>query len=264
MSAKRDRRRSDIARFLEVYRGFGAPAGNAAEQTVWILLQSHGTKEGATKASKALWGHLLDVNELRVSKATQIASVIHRHVKNDAVRVGEQLRGFLRRWHRDHHTIDFGIAARMTPDQVRKYLTSAEDHAREMALALFVHFCAVEEEIAKAEAAPPPEGEKPKKRPEKDITVAANRLRVFATISAHGSATCRTKLVNCAKCLDEAWQYAPLPPRGEAEAAPAAPAPAAPPTKTKTRKNQTKGGGTTRPRTTRTARRRTTKKSSRR
>jgi len=257
--AKRDRRRTDIAKFLEVYRGFGAPEGSAAEQAIWVILARHGTKEGATRALKALWRRYVDVNELRVAKATEIASLIQRNVKNDAIAVASQVRGFLRRWHKDQHTIEFAAAERMTPDQARKYLISAEGFGREMALALFLHFCAAEIEAEEAVAVS--EG-KPKKRPEKDVTVSANRLRLFASFSAFGKASSRSVPPNAARALAKAWSYAPLP----AEPGPKRSAKKKKTTAKKaTKKTAKKGGGAARPRTTRSkTKRRTSKKSSRR
>ena len=58
----------------------------------------------------------------------------------------EDARGFLRRFHKDQHTIDFAITRAMTVEQLRKYLAGAEDFVREMALALFVYYCAAEVE----------------------------------------------------------------------------------------------------------------------
>jgi hypothetical protein len=272
-SGKRDRRRSDIAKFLEAYRSFGAPQGNAAEQAIWVILSRHGTKEGANKALSALWRRYVDVNELRVAKSSHIAIHIGSHVKNDAMEVAEQVRGFLRRWHKDQHTVEFQRANEMTPEQLKKYLSNVDEFGREIALALFLQLCAAEA-VAEAEEAAP-DADPKKKRAEKEVTASANRLRLVTAFAAQGKVTAKSAQANNSRALAKAWTYAPLP------AKPAAPQPAGDGPrstsrktgrKTTTRKTTsnaaaapTKGGGTVRPKTTRAARvRAASKKSSRR
>ncbi len=258
--ASRDKRRADIARFVKNYRDLGAPAGTAGEQTLWVILARHGSKEGATRALRALWRRYVDINEFRVAKATEIATVIQRNVKNDPYRVAEQLRGWLQRFHKDHHTVDFGITREMTAEQLRKYLANAESFVQEMALALFIYYCAHEVAL-EAEAAAPADDAKPRKRPEKEITAVAERLRMLTATAAKGSVVAKTRQALAARGFSRAWAFSPLPDPAGAGAKKAA-------TKKKpvrkTAKAAARGGGTSRPRTRTTRTRRTVKKSSRR
>lgn len=209
-AARRDRRRPDLAKFVEVYRGFDAPGGDAAGQAIWIILARHGTREGATKAVGALWRRFVDANEFRVAKVTEIAYIIERYIKNERIHVAEQARGFLRTYFKEFQSTDLSATEGLTPDALRKYVSRLGEHTKEIALALALHYCtkeiAEESEQALAEA----EG-RPHKRPEKELTAAANRLRMLFTFAAHGSATCKSKLVNCSRCVARAWSYSPLP-----------------------------------------------------
>lgn len=251
----RDKRRADIAKFLKAYRDFGAPAGSAAEQTIWIILQRHGSKEGATGALKALWRRFVDINEFRVAKGSETGAVIQRYVKNDPYRVADEARGFLRRFHRDQHTVDFGITESMSVEQLRKYLSNVKSHLQPLALALFVHYC-LQEEAAESAAAVAEAEPKAKKRPEKEITLAAERLRLLAAVAAAGQVVAKTRQTSAARNLEKAWSYSPLP-----EPAPVAAASGH--GKASKVKAANKGGGAARPRTTRTARTRSTKSSRR-
>lgn len=258
--ASRDKRRADIARFVKNYRDLEAPAGTAGEQTLWVILARHGSKEGATRALRALWRRYVDINEFRVAKATEIATVIQRNVKNDPYRVAEQLRGWLQRFHRDHHTVDFGVTREMSAEQLRKYLANARSHVQEIALALFIYYCAHEVAL-EAEAAAATEEAKPRKRPEKEITAAAERLRMLTATAAKGSVVAKTRQALAARGFSRAWTFSPLPDAAAAETKRAT-------TKKKpvrkTAKAAARGGGTSRPRTRATRSRRTVKKSSRR
>ena len=187
-AASRDRRRSDLAKFVETYNKLEAPDGNAFEQAVWLVLARNGTKEGARRAWEALQVRFIDINEIRVSKLDEIAPIISPHVKNDAEDVSWYLRGLLREVMRTQHQMSFEFAEAMTPDQLKKYLQSLESFRQEVAMALALHFC--RQEIEAEAGLAPAEGEtKPKKRPEKEITVAANRLRLLFTCGAHGTVT---------------------------------------------------------------------------
>ncbi|MHC4134445.1 MAG: hypothetical protein ACYTDU_13360 [Planctomycetota bacterium] len=258
--ASRDKRRADIAKFIRNYRDLGPPAGTAGEQTLWVILARHGSKEGATRALRALWRRYVDINEFRVAKATEIATVIQRNVKNDPYRVAEQLRGWLQRFHKDHHTADFGITREITADQLRKYLANAEAYVQEIALALFLYYCGHEVAL-EAEAAAAAEEGKPRKRPEKDVTAAAERLRMLTATAAKGSVVAKTRQALAARGFSRAWAYSPLPRAGAAE--PKNVAAKKKPVR-KTAKAAARGGGTPRPRTRATRSRRTAKKSSRR
>jgi hypothetical protein len=207
-AARRDRRRQDIAKFVEVYRGFGAPAGDAASQAIWVILARHGSKEGATKAVAALWRRFVDTNELRVAKMTEIAYIIERHIKNERIQVAEQIRGFLRTFFKESQSTNFAATESMTPDALKKYVSRLGTHTEEIALALALHYCALEVAEESERAVAEAEG-RPYKRPEKELTAAANRLRMLFTFAAHGMATCRAKLVNCSRCVAKAWTYSP-------------------------------------------------------
>ena len=211
-AASRDRRRSDLAKFVETYRKLDAPEGNAFEQAVWVVLARNGTKEGATRAWKALQVRYIDINEIRVAKLSEIAPVIARHVKNDPEDVAWYMRGLLREIMRTQHQMAFEFAEEMTPDQLKKYLQSLESFRQEVAMALALHFCRQEIEIEQGLA--PAEGEtKPKKRAEKEVTVAANRLRLLFTCGAHGTVTTSSKEGNSARAFTKAWSFRALEPR---------------------------------------------------
>ena len=259
--ASRDKRRADIAKFIKNYRDLEVPAGSAGEQALWVILARHGSKEGATRALRALWRRYVDINEFRVAKATEIATVIQRNVKNDPYRVAEQLRGWLQRFHKDHHTVDFGITREMTAEQLRKYLANAVEYVQEIALVLFLYYGSHEVAL-EAEAVSVAEEEgKPRKRPEKDITLAAERLRLLAATAAKGSVVAKTRQAMAMRGFARAWAYSRLPDGGAS--APKDGASRKSPVR-KTAKAALRGGGTARPRTRATRTRGTAKKSSRR
>ena len=211
-AASRDKRRSDLAKFVETYTKLEAPEGDAIEQAVWVILARNGTKEGATRAWKSLQARYLDINEIRVAKLSEIAPIIARHVRNDAEDVAWYLRGFLREIMRTQHQMAFEFAEAMTPDQIKKYLQSLESFRQEVAMAMALHFCVAEIEAEAGLA--PLEGEtKPRKRAEKDVTVSANRLRLLFTCGAHGTITTTGKEVNSARAFVKAWSFGPLEPR---------------------------------------------------
>jgi hypothetical protein len=100
----------------------------------------------------------------------------------------------------------------MTPDQLKKYLQSIEDFRQEVAMTLALHFCRKEIEIEEGLA--PAEAEtKPRKRPEKEVTVAANRLRLLFTCGAYGTVTTTSREVNSARAFAKAWSFRALEPR---------------------------------------------------
>jgi len=207
--AARDRRRVDIAKFLEAYRSLGVPEGTAEEQGIWVILARHGTKDGATKAMQALWKRYVDVNEFRAAKATEVAEIIERYVKNDAYRVAAHARGFLRTFFDEFQTIHIAAADGKTADQFKKYLVAQAANGAEIAMALALYYCAAEKRVEEELEAP---GEKPRKRPEKDLTAAANRLRLLFTFAAHGAPTYKGKVVSSGRSFLSAWSYSSLPP----------------------------------------------------
>jgi hypothetical protein len=269
-AAKRERNRAEIAKYLDLYRGLGAPGGTPSQKALWVILAHHGSKEGATRAAGALWRRFVDVNELRATKAIEIADLIRPHVRNDAVRVATRLRGFLRRFFRDHHDIDLLVTRSMTPEALRKYLGGMEDHARELGLALFLNYCANEIATEEREAAAGADAEgKAKQRTDREVGADLDRLRLACAFAVHGTLPSKAKLALAHRQLLRAWAYAPLPAeprtRDEEEAAPRAEAapPAAAPANTEAKK-ASRGGGTIRPRNARNARKPVARKSSRR
>ncbi len=213
MTARKDKRRQEVDRYLEVYRALGAPPADPVTQTLWIILARHGTKEGARGASEALWSHFVDTNEFRAGSRSEIAHLIAPFVKNDPIRVAESMRGFLRRFFRDFHSMDFLAAMDKTPEGLRKYLTDPPDHAREIGLAIFLRFCCAEIEADAADAAAaiaPPEN-KPKARPEKDHASRLERLRLASAFAAYGNAPSKVKILGAYKLVADAWTYSPLP-----------------------------------------------------
>jgi hypothetical protein len=265
----KDKRRAEIDRFLAQYRELGAPAGSPAEQVIWLVLARHGSADGAERAFRALWKRFVDVNEFRVAKATEISTVIGRYVRGDAITVAEEARAFLRRFHKDQHTIDFGATETMTIEQLRKYLAGLTEAVREMGLALFIHYCQRaqrSEEAATAEAAEAPEN-KAKKRGERDLAQLVDRLRLACAVAAKGEMVAKAREPLAAKALATAWaagaapEAQPLPganpgpaPETEGARAPGDPVPG----------GTSRGKGATRPRTMRAVKTRQDKRSSRR
>ncbi|HEX5137452.1 MAG TPA: hypothetical protein VFY93_10795 [Planctomycetota bacterium] len=236
----KDKRRAELDKFLAQSRELPAPKGSPTEQVIWLVLARHGSKDGAERAFRALWKRFVDVNEFRVAKASEIAAIVGRAVRGDAIRVSEEARGFLRRFHKDHHTIDFAATETMTIDQLRKYLAALPDSARELGLALFLHYCRRAEAADAEEAAPPPpEGAKPKKRNEKDLAQLVDRLRLSAALAAKGEVVAKTREALAAKGFVAAWEPGsapeappmdppPPPPERKENPAPATPPAAAP------------------------------------
>lgn len=268
----KDKRRAELDKFLAQSRELPAPPGSPSEQVIWLILARHGSKDGAERAFRALWKRFVDVNEFRVAKASEIASIVGRSVRGDTITVSEEARGFLRRFHKDQHTIDWTVTESMTIDQLRKYLSGIQDSAKELGLALFLHYCRrAEAADAEEAAAPVPEGTKPKKRGEKDLANLVDRMRLTAALAAKGEVVAKTREAQATKGLVAAWepgsapealpmeppkpperiaipQPPPMPPPEEGEPVPGAPA---------------RGGkGAARPHTTRGAKARTDNKGS--
>jgi hypothetical protein len=264
----KDKRRAEIDRFLAQYKELKAPAGSAAEQVIWLVLARHGSADGAERAFRALWRRFVDVNEFRVAKATEISAVISRHVRGDAITVAEEARAFLRRFHKDHHTIDFGATESMTMEQLRKYLTGLPEATREMGLALFIHYCQRAQRIDEVAAEVEPGETKPKRRGERDLAQLVDRLRLACSIAAKGEVVAKAREQLAGKALGAAWAPGAAPeappssgangpaPEGEAVRSGSSvdPAPGV----------ASRGKGATRPRTTRPAKARQDKRSSRR
>jgi hypothetical protein len=220
----KDKRRAELDKFLAQSRELPAPPGSPSEQVIWLILASHGSKEGADRSMKALWKRYVDVNEFRVAKAAEIASIIGRNVRGDVITVSEESRGFLRRFHKDQHTIDWAATESMTIEQLRKYLAAAGDSAKELGLAIFLHYCRRAEAADAEEAQPPPaDGAKPKKRGDKDLAQIVDRLRLTAALAAKGEVVAKTREAQAARGLVAAWRP------GSAPEAPPMPEPPPPP-----------------------------------
>ena len=206
--AVRDKRRTDIARFLEAVKSMRIPAGTPAERAIWVILARHGTKEGATRACKALWDHYVGVNEFRVAKTTEVAELIEPHVKNDPMVAAEQARGFLRTYFKEFQMVDPAATEVKPPYELKKYLNSLATHNREIALVLALYYCHRELEEQAIYGAPSEDG-KAKKRPERELTASANRMRLLFAYSAHGTAI--SKFAHSGKAFVRSWAYKPLP-----------------------------------------------------
>ncbi len=202
----KDKRRAELEKFAAQCRELPAPAGTPSEQVIWLVLARHGSKDGAERAFRALWKRFVDVNEFRVAKATEVAAIIGRAVRGDAVRVSEEARGFLRRFHKDHHTIDFAATEAMTTDQHRKYLASLGEPARELGLALFLHDCRRAEAADAEEAQVPAPETKPKKRGEKELAHLVDRMRLTSAVASKGEVVPKTREAQASRGLVAAWE----------------------------------------------------------
>jgi hypothetical protein len=266
-AAKRDRRRQDIAKFVQTYRDLGAPDASAAEKAVWLILARHGSKEAASRAFKSLWRRFVSINEFRVGKPAEIAAIIERNVKNDARVVADQARGFLRRFFKEFQTVDLSAADVKTVDGLKRYLTGLPDSAQEIAMALALHHCALEVQ-AEAELAQAEADGKPRKRPEQHVTHLANRLRLLFAIAAHGPSVSTARPLNHSRAFLKAWSYSALPsPAKKASKGTTKKAAKKTAKKAPAKKSSARPARKQRPRTTRPARGRTAaskKKSSRR
>jgi hypothetical protein len=218
----KDKRRAELEKFLAQAKELPAPEGTPTEQVIWLVLARHGSKDGAERAFRALWKRFVDVNEFRVAKASEVAAIIGRSVRGDAVRVSEETRGFLRRFHKDQHTIDFVATESMTIEQLRKYLANLGEGARELGLALFLHYCRRAEAAEAEEAQGVTVDGKPKKRSEKDIALLVDRMRLAAAVAAKGEVVAKVREPLAARGLVAAWEP------GSAPEAPPMPVPVAP------------------------------------
>jgi hypothetical protein len=214
VASRKDKKRQELDRLLKAQESLGIPADlEPWEQAMWVILRRHGTKEGASKALKSLQRRFVDVNEVRAAKATEIADIIKRNVKNDAYRVARQVRGFLWRFHKDLHSIELSAVDEYTYAGLKKFLSEVEDHPRDIALALFCHYCEVERADAKErEAAEEAGEEKGKKRGEKEFGQAIERLRLLCAVAVHGTVPAKTKQGTAHRQLAKAWTFSSEPP----------------------------------------------------
>jgi len=270
----KDKRRAELEKFAAQCRELPAPKGTPSEQVIWLVLARHGSAEGAERAFRSLWKRFVDVNEFRVAKATEIAAIIGRSVRGDAVRVAEEARGFLRRFHKDHHTIDFTVTETMTVEQLRKYLANLGESARELGLALFLHDCRRAEAADAEEAQAPTAETKPKKRSEKDLGQLADRMRLASAVAAKGEVVAKAREAQASRGLVAAWvpgsapvappMETPVAPEEEEAGEPVPDLPADPEIGEATSVLERGGKAAPRPHTTREAKARHDKRSSRR
>ena len=270
----KDKRRAELERFVGQARELPAPPGTPAEQVIWLVLARHGSAEGAERAFRALWKRFVDVNEFRVAKATEVAAIIGRAVRGDAIRVSEEARGFLRRFHKDHHTIDFAVTELMTMDQLRKYLASLGEPARELGLALFLHYCRRAEAADAEEAQVATAETKPRKRGEKDLALLADRMRLASAVAAKGEVVPKTREAQASRGLVAAWEpgsapeappmETPVEPEAREAPEPVAEVPAEPEAVETPGATERGGKVAARPHTTRETKTRQDKRSSRR
>ena len=225
--AKKDKRRKELEKFEKAWKDLGAPSGEPPEQAIRVLLARHGTRTGAAEASDVLWDYYVGLNEFRIAKPKEIAGMIGKFVKNDPVTVATHCRGFLRRFFKDHHTLDFTRIDSLTPEQLRKYLDGALGFPQEMALAMF--FALLQAELAELEENAVEEGEgadgKPaetkaadkKRRTERDATVAMERLQMACAWAAYGESPTKAKLASAHRDLGKAYKFGPPPSEEELE-----------------------------------------------
>ncbi|MFI5403657.1 MAG: hypothetical protein ACHQ1G_12035, partial [Planctomycetota bacterium] len=202
----KDKRRAELEKFAAQARELPAPPGTPSEQVIWLVLARRGSAEGAERVFRSLWKRFVDVNEFRVAKASEVAAIIGRAVRGDAIRVAEEARGFLRRFHKDHHTIDFTATETMTIDQLRKYLASVGEAARELGLALFLHYVRRAEAADAEEAQPLAADAKPKKRGEKELGLLADRMRLASAVATKGEVVPKTREAQASRGLAAAWE----------------------------------------------------------
>ena len=201
-SAKRDRRNRDLAKFEEVYKTLHLPPYDPVEQTLWALLSRCGSRAEATRAWEAMSEVWIDVNEIRVANSTDIAGVIRPHIKGDAIDTADDLRGFLRQIFNDHFRVDLAFADEMDLTALRRYLVARPYHSAKVAMALILKSWADFHESPAVEAES--NGEPPKPT-ERELDTFVSRLRLLGTVAAHSRATCKSKLVSCARCVVEVW-----------------------------------------------------------
>ena len=119
-----------------------------------------------------------------------------------------QARGFLRTYFNEWQMVDPAATESKAPYELKKYLASLENDGREIALALALHYCRKELEDQAVYDVPPQDGSKPRKRPERELTASANRMRLLFSYSAHG--TVIPKEAHAGKAFVKWWAYRPL------------------------------------------------------
>ncbi|MHC4848336.1 MAG: hypothetical protein ACYTEG_07765 [Planctomycetota bacterium] len=214
-AAKKNKHQVELAKFEKAWTDLGAPAGDGAEQAIRVLLARHGTREGAAKASDALWEHFVGINEFRIAKPIEIASVVGKYVKNDPETVARHVRGFLRRYFKDHHTLSFSHVSTLTPEQLRKYLENTIGFPQEMALAMFLQL--LQDELNLADEVAEEGAEAKRKRTDREAGVALDRLRMACAYAAFGDSPSKAKLAAAHRKLAETFKFGPPPTEDELE-----------------------------------------------
>jgi len=211
VAAKKSKHQNELAKFEKAWRELGSPEGDGAEQAMRVLLARHGTRDGAANAMDAIRDHFVGINEFRIAKPEEIASVIAPHVKNDPDLVARHVRGFLRRYFKDHHTLDFSRIEELTPEGLRKYLENAIQFSQEVALAMFLQLLA--DELAREED-DGEEGEeeaRKKQRTDREAAVALDRLRMACAWAAFGESPSKAKLQQAHRKVGHAFRYSAPP-----------------------------------------------------
>jgi len=212
---KKSKHRAELAKFEKAWKDLGAPTGDGAEQALRVLLARHGTREGAAKATEAIFEHFVGINEFRIASPKEIGAVIAPHVKNDPETVARHVRGFLRRFFKDHHTLDFTRVEDLTPEGIRKYLDNAIGFPQEMALAMFLQL--LKDEIAAEDLADSEEADSKKKRSDREAAVSLDRIRMACAYAAYGESPSKAKLQSGHRKLADEFKFGPPPTEEELE-----------------------------------------------
>jgi len=212
---KKSKHHAELAKYEKAWKDLGAPPGNGAQQAIRVLLARHGTREGAAKAADALWEHFVGINEFRIASPAEIAEVIAPFVKNDPEKVARHVRGFLRRFFKDHHTLDFSEISQLSPEGLRKYLDNAIGFPQEVALAMFLQL--LQDELAATAQADAEGADVKKKRTEREAGLALERLRMACAYAAYGESPTKAKLQGAHRKLADAFKFGPPPTEEELE-----------------------------------------------
>lgn len=213
---KQDRFEHAITRLEGAHGRMDLQPGDAIDQVQWMILVRHGSRERANRAFGALRAFFVDINELRVAKATDIADLIRAHVDGDPVLVAERLRGFLRKVYDDYNVLGFSFGKNMDREALRKYLASLPDFGPELGLAVLLKLRDDENELiadphaarVAVRAGLVPSGTAPsrfKKILEEEVPDRAAAIRALLLLALHGGTVCHAKNPACAECALGNW-----------------------------------------------------------
>ncbi|MGH7163252.1 MAG: hypothetical protein ACREID_07195 [Planctomycetota bacterium] len=213
---KQDRLRHAVEKFEEAHGQIELRPGDAIEQTVWAILARHGSREKANRAFSGLRHFFVDINELRVAKATDIAEAVRDHVQGDAISVAEKIRGFLRKIYDDRNVLGFDFGREMDRESLRRYLAALPGFAPELALGVLLKLRTDEKELvpdsnaarvaARIGAVPAGTGAPRFKRAlEEEVTDPAHAVRALFALATHAGAVCHAKSPDCGACVLGEW-----------------------------------------------------------